>query len=183
MYLSGAAKALNCPLFPDYYIRYLSPLMCHLNACLTFLAVVLSLGTARAQSTKTLTGRILSDHLEGVPRANIFAQDTTVIGTTDLDGYFKLDVPLDTHMLLFGAIGMEQTSVNLSGECATLEVILTLESTYDFMSLRRVNRKRFKRFKLLPHLYQEAYEKGLFTSRAPCAFPIFTKWVPHPAKR
>jgi len=149
--------------------------MCHRNAFLTLLTVVLSLGSARAQPTKTLTGRILSDRLEKLPRANIYARDTTVIGTTDWEGYFKIDLPVNTNTLLFAFVGMEWTTVNLSGECSNLEVILLYASSYDFMSVRRLNRKRFKRFKHLPQLHQQAYEKGLFTSHAPCAFPIFTK--------
>lgn len=157
--------------------------MCHLNAFLILLATVLSLGTARAQSTKTLTGRILSDRLEGVPKADICAQDTTVIGTTDMDGYFKIAVSVNTDTLLFRAVGMGWATVNLSGDCSNLEVILLYASTYDFMSVRRVNRQEFRRFKHLPHLHQQAYEKGLFKSRAPCAAPIFTKWVPRPANR
>ncbi len=157
--------------------------MRHLNAFLTLLAVILFLGTARAQPTKTLTGRILSEELEVVPMASIYARDTTVIGKTDMDGYFKIDVPINTDTLLFGSVGMEQTTVNLSGECSTIEVILLYSSTYDFMSVRRMNRKVFKRFKRLPQIHQEAYEKGLFKSHAPCASPIFTKWVPSTAKQ
>jgi hypothetical protein len=157
--------------------------MGHLNAFLTLLVVVLSLGTAHAQPTKTLTGRLLDDRLEGVPRANICARDTTVIGTTDMEGYFKVDVSINTNTLIFTSIGMGLTTVNLSADCSNLEVILLLASSYDFMSVRRVNRQEFKRFKHLPHLHQQAYEKGLFKSRAPCASPIFTKWVPRPAKR
>jgi hypothetical protein len=157
--------------------------MDHLNTFLTLLAVILSLGTARGQPTKTLTGRILSGDLEGVPMAEICARDTTVIGRTDIAGYFKLDVPVTTNTLQFTAIGMEWTTVNLSEDCSTLEVILLYASTHDFESVRRVNREEFKRFKHLPQLHQQAYEKGLFTSRAPCASPIFTKWVPRPMKR
>lgn len=152
--------------------------MCHLNAFLTLLAVVLSFGTARAQATKTLTGRLLDDRLETVPMANIYAPDTTVIGKTDLEGYFKLDMPHDANTLLFGAVGLNLTTVKLSAACSHLEVILLLSSSYDFMSVRRVNRKESKRFKHLPQLHREAYEKGLFKSPAPCALPIFTKWVP-----
>ncbi len=155
--------------------------MCHLNAFLTLLAVVLSLGAARAQPTKTLTGRILSDRFEGVPGTEICARDTTVIGTTDMEGYFKIDVPVNSNTLIFRQIGMEWAAVNLSGECSHLEVILLYRPTYCFMSVRRVNRKNFKQFKHLPQLHQEAYEKGLFKSRAPCASPIFTKWVPRSA--
>ena len=156
--------------------------MCRLNAFLIFLAVVLSFGPSCAQPTKTLTGRILNDRLETVPRANIYAQDTTVIGTTDMDGYFKVDVPSNTNTLIFAFVGMEWTTVKLSADCSNLEVILLLASSYDFMSVRRVNRQEFKRFKHLPQIHQEAYEKGLFKSRIPCASPIFTKWVPRPAK-
>lgn len=157
--------------------------MGHLNTFFTLLAVVLSLGTAHAQHTKTLTGRILSDDLEGAPMADIRTRDTTVIGRTDLEGYFKIDVPVNISTLLFTAIGMERTTINLSGECSNLEVILLHTSSYDFMSVRRVNRQEFKRFRHLPQLHQQAYEKGLFKSRAPCASPIFTKWVPRPAKQ
>jgi hypothetical protein len=157
--------------------------MCHLKAFLTLLAVVLSLGAARAQLTKPLTGRILGDDLQGVPMAQICAQDTTVIGTADMDGYFKLDVPVNTNTLLFRAVGAEWATVNLGGDCLNLEVILLYASTYDFMSVRRVNRQEFNRFKHLPQLHQEAYEKGLFKSRTPCASPTFTKWVPRPVKR
>jgi len=155
--------------------------MCHLNVLLTLL-VVLSFGTAHAQPTKTLTGRILDNRLEGLPAADICAQDTTVIGTTDKEGYFQIDVPIDTYTLLVSYVGMEWAVVNLSAACLNIEIILLYTSSYDFMSVRRVNRQRFSRFKHLPRRHQEAYEKGLFKSRIPCAFPIFTKWVPRPAK-
>lgn len=155
--------------------------MCHLNVLLALL-VVLSFGTAHAQPTKTLTGRILDNRLEGLPAADICAQDTTVIGTTDREGYFQIDVPIDTYTLLVSYVGMEWAAVSLSAACSNLEIILLYASSYDFMSVRRVNRQRFSRFKHLPRLHQEAYEKGLFKSRIPCAFPIFTKWVPRPAK-
>lgn len=178
--LSGAVTALN---WLPLTIRYSSPSMYRLNTFLILLAVVLSLGTVRAQPTKTLTGRVLSDDLEGVPRGTIYARDTTAIGTTDLDGYLKLDVPVNTNTLLFASVGMKLTTVKLSGACSTLEVILLSASTHDFESVRRVNRQEFNRFKHLPQLYQLAYEKGLFKSRAPCASPIFTKWVPRPTKR
>ena len=154
-----------------------------MNAFLLLLALVLSLATAHGQPTRTLTGRVLDDRLEEVPRANIYARDTVLIGTTDLAGYFKIDVPATTATLRFTAIGYEVTTLQLSRECVNLEVILLLASTYDFMSVRQVNRQEFRRFKHLPQLYQQAYEQGLFKSRVPCASPLFTKWVPRPANR
>ncbi|WP_035557655.1 carboxypeptidase-like regulatory domain-containing protein [Hymenobacter sp. IS2118] len=157
--------------------------MSHLSAFLTLLALLLFLGTARAQPTRTLTGRILSDRLEEVPGATIFARDTTIIGTTDMAGYFKIEVPVNTNTLIFASIGMEWTTVKLSGECSDLEVMLPLRPRSCFMSVRRVNRQSFKRFKHLPQLHREAYEKGLFKSHTPCAAPLFTKWIPRSVKR
>ncbi|WP_460500233.1 hypothetical protein [Hymenobacter agri] len=145
--------------------------------------VFFSTGTVCAQPTKTLTGRVLSDELVGAPRVYIYARDTTNIGMTDMDGNFKVDVPLNTNTLIFGTVGMEWTTVKLDGACSNLEVILMSASSFDFMSVRRVNREMFKRFKHLPQLHQQAYEKGLFKSPAPCASPIFTEWVPRSAKR
>lgn len=75
------------------------------------------------QPTRTLTGRVLDDRLEEVPRANIYARDTVLIGTTDLEGYFKIDVPVTTTTLRFTAIGHEVTTLQLSRECVNLEVI------------------------------------------------------------
>jgi hypothetical protein len=154
-----------------------------MNAFLLLLALVLSLGTSSKRSSRTLTGRLLDDRLEEVPRANIYARDTILVGTTDLEGYFKLDVSDITTTLRFTAIGYEVTTLKLSRECMNLEVILLLASTYNFMSVRQVNRQEFKRFKHLPQLYKQAYEKGLFKSRAPCASTLFTKWVLWPANR
>jgi hypothetical protein len=134
--------------------------MCHLNAFLALLAVVLSLGTSPAQPTKALTGRLLDDHLEGVPRANICARDRTIIGTTDMEGYFKVDVPVNTNTLIFMSVGMEWNTVNLSADCLNLEVILLLASSYDFMSVRRVNRQEFKRFKHLPTYISKRIRKA-----------------------
>lgn len=149
--------------------------MSYLNAFLPLLVVVFSLGTAPAQSTKTLTGRLLDDRLEEVPMATIYARDTTVIGTTDGEGYFRIDVEANTTTLLFTAVGMELTTFTLRADCSHLEVILLLASSHDFESVRRVNRQEFRRFKRLTQLHQQAYDKGLFTSRVPCVSPLFTK--------
>ena len=180
---SATGVGLYWTWFPLLFTLLVAVNVPYLNTFLTLVAVVLSLGTARAQPTKTLTGRILGDDLAGVPRADICTRDTTVIGTTDMDGYFKIDVHVNTNTLIFRTVGAELTTVNLSGGCFSLEVILLYAPTYDFISVRRVNRQRFKQFKHLPQLHQQAYEKGLFKSRAPCASPVFTKWVPRRVKR
>lgn len=41
-------------------------------------------------------------------------------------------------------------------------------STYDFLSPKKVNRLRLKRFKRLPELHKEAFDKGIFKTNAGC---------------
>jgi len=41
-------------------------------------------------------------------------------------------------------------------------------STYDFMTLRRVNKLRMKKFRKLPELHKEAFEKGIFKTDKAC---------------
>ena len=49
-----------------------------------------------------------------------------------------------------------------------LEVVVMIEALYDFMSLKKVDRLRMKRFKKLPELHKEAFEKGIFKTDKAC---------------
>ena len=40
--------------------------------------------------------------------------------------------------------------------------------SYDFMSLRRAERKRKKRYKKLPEIHKQALEKGIFKADCAC---------------
>jgi len=43
-----------------------------------------------------------------------------------------------------------------------------LSSSYDFITLKKVDRLRMKRFKQLPEKHKEAFEKGIFKTDMAC---------------
>lgn len=147
--------------------------MRNMKEILAFLIVVLSVSTLSAQETKIIKGRIISENLESLPKANIHDMDTTVLGSTDMDGYFEIEVPTETDKLLLGFIGMEWMTVKIEDDCQNLEMIIMSDVIYDFMPIKRINKKRKKRFKQLPEKHKEAYEKGLFKSSYPCVCYVF----------
>ena len=64
-----------------------------------------------------------------------------------------VEVPANTRKLLVAAIGFEGIWVELDDLCNDLEIIIMLEVIYDFIPLKKINRKRFRRFKMLPELH------------------------------
>jgi hypothetical protein len=52
--------------------------------------------------------------------------------------------------------------------------------SYDFMSLKKVDRLRMKRFKLLPELHKKAFEEGIFKTDMAC---YTREFIPHYKKK
>ncbi|WP_106219147.1 carboxypeptidase-like regulatory domain-containing protein [Pontibacter ummariensis] len=126
--------------------------------------------------SKTIEGRVISEHLETLPGVFIMIDDSVEVGMTDLNGFFKIDIPVSEKKILFKGVGMEPTTIELVDECDKIEVVIMLSSTYDFITPRRVERKRKKRYKKLPEIHKQAYEKGIFKSCDPCVSYVFTKY-------
>lgn len=126
--------------------------------------------------TRTITGKVIDEfELSTIPQVRIQNRDSVQLGTTDMNGNFKIELPAGTEQLLFSFIGFELTTVQVLDNCDNLEIIMMLASSYDFMTMKRVNRKRFKRFRKLNERHQEAFEKSVFKSRTPCVTYIFRK--------
>jgi hypothetical protein len=121
---------------------------------------------ANGQS-KVIYGRVLSEDLEPVTFATIRA-DTSVAGHADKDGRFKISIPANTQTLSFGFVGMENTTINLSSDCDTVELIMMDNWHYDFLPLKKINKLRLKRFKRLPGLHLQAYRSKLFLKNDIC---------------
>lgn len=147
-----------------------------MKAILTLFIIVLFASILSAQETKTITGRIISENLEPIPKAMVYNMDTTILGSTDVDGYFKIEVPVETNELLLGFIAIEWTSVKIEDNCQNLEMIMMLDVIYDFMPIKKINKKRYKRFKKLPKNHSQAYEQGIFKSITPCVTYVFKKY-------
>ena len=91
-----------------------------------------------------------------------------MLGVTDIEGRFEISIPNEVLKLNISFVGMESTIIELSGNCNYLEVVVMIEALYDFMSLKKVDRLRMKRFKKLPELHKEAFEKGIFKTDKAC---------------
>lgn len=127
--------------------------------------------------TRTITGTVIDEfEMKSVPLVRIQNRDTVQLGTTDMNGNFKIELPVGADQLIFSFIGFEWTTVQVPSNCNNLEIVMILSSTYDFMTIKTVNRKRYKRFRKLNDRHQEAFQKGVFKSVAPCVTYIFSKY-------
>ena len=118
--------------------------------------------------SRILQGRILSNDLETLSGVQIQNIDKIILGETDLEGKFKIKLPQKTQILLLSGIGLEPTTIILNDNCDTIEVVMILAGTYDFMSSKKIDKFRLKIFKQLPELYFQAYNRGLFRKSTVC---------------
>lgn len=84
------------------------------------------------------------------------------------NGRFTIEVPQNTDMLSFSFVGMEWTFIRLNKSCDILEVVMMYDVIYDFITHRKIDRLRLKRFTKLPEIHQLAYEKGIFLTKSQC---------------
>ncbi|WP_157494114.1 hypothetical protein [Fulvivirga imtechensis] len=115
---------------------------------------------------QTINGRVINEELVTVPEAQIYGEDTLLLGQTDLNGYFEIIVPEGINDLAFGWIGHEWASI--SDYCNYIEVILLYDATYHYRSNRKIDRLRRKRFDELSELHKQAVDGGLFKAATPC---------------
>jgi len=134
---------------------------------IAILAVLLSSLNLNGQ-TRSIYGRVISEYLEPLPGVYIENSDNVLLGRTDMDGQFKISIPKETDSLLFRFVGMEWTDIRLKKDCDTVEVVVIYAGTYDFMSLKKIDKIRKKRFDELPNIHSDALEKGLFTTKTIC---------------
>ena len=118
--------------------------------------------------TRTIIGRVISEDLEPLPGLDIENSENVLLGKTDMDGRFKISIPQETDSLLFRYVGMEWTDIKLRKDCDTVEIVMMYAGTYDFMTSRKIDRLRKKRFDNLPSLHSDAVENGLFEKNNTC---------------
>lgn len=116
----------------------------------------------------TIRGRVIAEDFETLPRVSIMINDTVEVGKTDLEGFFRLDIPASEKQISFDFVGMESVTIELKDHCDSIEVVMMYLNSYDFMSLKRAERKRKKRYKKLPEIHQKAFEKGIFKTDCAC---------------
>jgi hypothetical protein len=127
---------------------------------------------------RIISGRVISEYLEPLPMVYIQNSDTLLLGKTDMDGRFTISIPKETGRLLFGDVGMERTEIILKKDCDTVEVVMMYGVIYDFITLKKADRLRKKRFDNLPNLHSDAVKNGLFENRNICYERVFKEDCP-----
>ena len=132
--------------------------------------LVLSVSTGSLYSqNKTIKGRVIDNHLlDTLAYVEIMINDTVQVGRTDLNGFFQIEIPVSEKKILFRSVGMEPATIKLLDKCDEIEVVMMFEGTYDFMTFKKADRLRQKKFKKLPELHKEAFTKGIFKTEKPC---------------
>ncbi|HPS83582.1 MAG TPA: hypothetical protein PLA88_04655 [Bacteroidales bacterium] len=135
---------------------------------LLIIYIFLSVSFSLYSQNKTIRGRVIDDNLETLPYVSILINDSVEVGKTDLNGFFQIEIPVFEKKILLKSVGLDPTTIELIDICDKIEVVMILGSTYDFISLKRVDRKREKKFKKLPDLHRQAFEKGIFETEYSC---------------
>ncbi|UOG73059.1 carboxypeptidase-like regulatory domain-containing protein [Hymenobacter tibetensis] len=117
---------------------------------------------------KTLKGRVISDQFDALPRVSITINDTTKVGETDLNGCFQIDIPISVNKLSFSTVGTELASIELTDRCNEIDIAMMLSCTCDFMTPKKVDKYRMKKFNKLPELHKEGFKKGIFKTEYAC---------------
>lgn len=117
---------------------------------------------------KTIKGRVISNQFDVLIGVPIMINDTVEVGKTDINGFFQIEIPVFEKKVSFKFVGVDPATIELVDKCDNVEVVMMLSSTYDFKSLKKVDKLRMKKFKTLPELHKEAFEKGLFKTDKPC---------------
>jgi hypothetical protein len=140
-----------------------------------FIVIGISMCSLYSQ-TKTIKGRVISDYFDILPGVSIMINDTVEVGRTDLNGFFQIDIPISAKKILFGSVGLDPTTIELVDKCDKIEVVMMLSSTYDFITLKHAERKREKRYKKLPEVHKQAFEKGIFETDNACYIRKFESY-------
>lgn len=137
-----------------------------------FIAIVVSVSNLYSQN-KTISGKVITEYLEPVPYALIFINDSVEVGRTDSNGFLQIDIPVSVEKLLFKGVGFEPAIIKLAGTCNDVEIVMMLSGTYDFMTLKKVDKLRKKKFNRLSEIHKEAFSKGIFKTNNVCSTQEF----------
>jgi hypothetical protein len=145
---------------------------------LLIICIVLSTSTSSLYSqNKIIKGRVIDDNLEILSYVSIMINDTVEVGKTDLNGFFHIEIPVSVKKILLRSVGIEPATIELVDGCDEVEVVMMFRCTYDFMTLKKVDKLRMKRFKKLPELHKKAFEKGIFKTDKACYTQEFSAFA------
>ncbi len=104
---------------------------------LILIATLLVLTFDTTAQTRIITGKVIGKDLNPISQVFIRSSDTTLLTKYDINGQFRISIPVDTKSLIFRDVGFESASINLTDSCNQLDIVLLLSGTYDFISLKK----------------------------------------------
>ena len=137
---------------------------------LKFLLILLIISSSFVKTfgQRIIKGRVITEDMYEVPEAFIYNKDTLLLGKTDNEGYFELNIPSETDRLLFSWVGCETASITFTDSCDYMEVILLLAWLDGPKSNRKQDKLRKECHDKLPELHSKAIQKGLFINETVC---------------
>ncbi len=117
---------------------------------------------------RSVSGKVISEDLEPLAGVQIRNSDNELVGETDFDGQFNIIISEKNDSLLFFYAGMEFADIKLKEDCENVEVIMMHYVIYDFISSKKIDRLRKKRFKKLNEKHLLATDKGIFQNKQSC---------------
>ncbi len=130
--------------------------------------LVLFLGFFVNGQNRSVYGKVISEDLEPLAGVQIKNSDNELLGETDFDGRFKIIISQKNDSLLFRFTGMEFADIKLKEDCENVEVIMMYYVIYDFITSKKIDRLRKKRFKKLNEKHLLATDKGIFQNKQSC---------------
>ncbi|UGS22718.1 hypothetical protein [Flavobacterium channae] len=118
--------------------------------------------------TRSVNGKVISEDLEPLAGVQIRNSDNELLGETDFDGQFKIIISGKNDTLCLDFIGMEFTEIKLKEDCNNVEIIMMYYVIYDFISSKKIDRLRKKRYKKLNEKHLFATDKGIFQYKHSC---------------
>ncbi|WP_255593705.1 carboxypeptidase regulatory-like domain-containing protein [Pontibacter sp. HSC-14F20] len=104
---------------------------------------------------KTISGRIVDEHMNPLADAVIQTLDSVFTARADKDGNYVLTVPNKTKRIKAWAVGMETEVFKLSNNCK-FNLILLDDIIAEFETVEEHQERYKKRKRELPRLYKEA---------------------------
>lgn len=115
---------------------------------------------------QVLNGKVIGQELTPLPAIQIKDEQGILLGETDFDGYFQINLPIDKNKISFQGIDYQTEIITIPKDCSFFQLILLYDWLFDFVSLKKAKKKLLKaRKKELPLLYNEAIKKGVFEQK------------------
>jgi hypothetical protein len=115
---------------------------------------------------QVFNGKVIDQELIPLPAIQIKDEKGVLLGETDFDGRFQINLPTDTNKISFQGIDYQTEVITIPKDCSFIQLIVLNYWLFDFVSLKRAKKKLLKaRKKELPLLYDEAFKKGIFEQK------------------